>query len=65
MTDVHSVKRDLKRIRMRCRLFFAVLTGGLLLAILLAPINYAAAKVVGLMWFILSIAAWMSPMSND
>ena len=60
--EVQDIQRNLKRIRMRCRLFWVVVTGGLLLAITLFPINYAAAKVVALMWIILSIATWMSPM---
>lgn len=64
MSDLQSVQRDLERIRQRGRLFWVVLVGGLLLAILLVPINYSAGKVVGLMWVILSIATWMSPMMN-
>lgn len=47
---------------MRCRLFWVVVSGGLLLTITLFHISYAAAKVVALMWIILSIATWMSPM---
>ncbi|MDH4154818.1 MAG: hypothetical protein OEV01_13610 [Nitrospira sp.] len=47
---------------MRCRLFWVVVIGGLLIALMLSPINYAVAKVVALMWIILSIATWMSPM---
>jgi hypothetical protein len=64
MLEVQDVQRNLARIRMRCRLFWAVLVGGLLLAIILVPINYDAAKVVGFLWVILSIATWMSPMMN-
>jgi hypothetical protein len=64
MLEVQDVQRNLARIRMRSRLFWAVLVGGFLLAIILVPINYAAAKVVGFMWVILSIATWMSPMMN-
>lgn len=64
MADINSFQRDLMKIRMRCRLFWITLCGGLLLALLLIPINYSAAKVVGLMWVILSIATWMSPMMS-
>lgn len=64
MLEVQNVQHNLARIRMRCRLFWATLVGGFLLAIVLIPINYAAAKVVGFVWVILSIATWMSPMMN-
>ena len=64
MFEVQDVQRNLMRIRMRCRLFWGVLTGGLLLAIILLPINYPAAKVVAFLWVILSIATWMSPMMH-
>jgi hypothetical protein len=64
MLEVQDVQRNLARIRMRCRLFWAVVVGGVLLATILIPINYAAAKVVGFLWVILSIATWMSPMMN-
>jgi len=64
MPDNQIVQRDLIRIRLRCRLFWVVLVGGVFLAIVLVPINYSAAKVVGLMWVILSIATWMSPMMS-
>lgn len=64
MLEVQDVQRNLVRIRMRCRLFWAVLLGGFLLAAILVPINYAGAKVMGFMWVILSIATWMSPMMN-
>lgn len=64
MSDSPSFQGDLLKIRIRCRLFWVTLCGGLLSAIVLIPINYAAAKVVGLMWVILSIATWMSPMMS-
>ena len=64
MLEVQDTQRNLVRIRMRCRLFWAVSVGGFLLAVILIPINYAAAKVVAFMWVILSIATWMSPMMN-
>lgn len=64
MLEVQDVQRNLARIRMRGRLFWVILVGGLSLAIILGPINYAAAKVVGFLWVILSIATWMSPMMN-
>ncbi len=64
MLEVQDVQRNLARIRMRGRLFWTVFVGGFLLATVLVPINYAAAKVVGFLWVILSIATWMSPMMN-
>lgn len=64
MLEVQDVQRNLARIRMRGRLFWAVFIGGLSLTIILCLINTAAAKVVGFMWVILSIATWMSPMMN-
>ena len=64
MLEVQDVQRNLARIRMRGRLFWAVLLGGFLLAAILIPFNFAAAKVVGFLWVILSIATWMSPMMN-
>jgi hypothetical protein len=65
MSDGPSVQGDLIKIRIRCRLFWVTLCGGLLSAIILIPINYAAAKVAGLMWVILSVATWMSPMMSS
>lgn len=62
MLEVQNVQHNLARIRMRSRIFWAVLLGGILFAAILVPLNYAAAKVVGFMWVILTIAAWMSPM---
>jgi hypothetical protein len=64
MEIMNGVQRELRKIRMRCRVFWIVLLGGIPLALLLAPINYGAAKVIGLMWVILSIATWMSPMMS-
>ncbi len=64
MLEVQDVQRNLARIRMRGRLFWSVLIGGFLLAIILVPTNYAAAKVAGFLWVIVSIATWMSPMMN-
>lgn len=62
MFEVQDIQRHLVRIRMRCRLFWMVMCGGFLLTIILLPINYAAARVVALIWMILGIATWMSPM---
>jgi hypothetical protein len=64
MADIDGIQRDLIKIRMRCRLFWIILCGGLLLTVLLVPISQGAAKAVGLMWVILSIATWMSPMMS-
>lgn len=62
--EVQDVQRNIARIRMRCRLFWGVVIGGLLLVIILLPLNYAIAKIVAFLWIILSIASWMSPMMN-
>lgn len=62
MLEVQDIQRNLVRIRMRCRLFWMVMIGGLLLAIIFLPTIYAAAKIVTFMWIILGIATWMSPM---
>jgi hypothetical protein len=64
MADIQNAQRNLTKIRMRCRLFWITLCGGLPLAVLLVPISFGAAKAVGLMWVILSIATWMSPMMS-
>ena len=62
MSDIEIIQDELIRIRRRCRVFWIILCGGLLLAVALVPINYGAAKAVGLAWVILSIATWMSAM---
>ncbi len=64
MLEVQSVQRNLVRIRIRCRRFWGVVMGGLLLAIILFPLHYALAKIVAFLWIILSIASWMSPMMS-
>ena len=62
MADIDSIQRELIKIKMRCRVFWITLCGGPLLAVLLVPISQGAAKAVGLIWAILNIATWMSPM---
>ena len=64
MADIDGTQRELIRIRMRCRVFWITLCGGLLLAVVLVPISLAAARAAGLIWVILSIATWMSPMMS-
>ena len=58
---IDGIKSELMRIRVRCRVFWITLCGGLILAVVLVPISQGAAKAVGLLWVILSIATWMSP----
>ena len=60
MAEIDSIQHELIRIKRRCRVFWIILCGGPLLAVLLVPISQGAAKAVGLMWAILSIATWMS-----
>ena len=62
MSESEIIQDELMRIRRRCRVFWIIVCGGLLLAVVLVPIHYGAAKVVGLAWVILSIATWMSAM---
>ena len=64
MAEIHAIQRDLKKIRLRARLHWITLCGGLVSALLLIPVSIAAAKVAGLVWVILSIATWMSPMMS-
>ncbi|MDH4186035.1 MAG: hypothetical protein OEV08_03470 [Nitrospira sp.] len=62
MADHDPIQRELRRIRTRSRAFWVTICGGLLLTIFLIPINQGAANAAGLIWVILSIATWMSPM---
>jgi len=62
MSDIEIIQDELIRIRRRCRVSWITLCGGLLLAVVLVPINNGAAKAVGLAWVILSIATRMSAM---
>ena len=64
MTDIDGIQHKLKSIRMRCRVFWITLCGGLLLAVVLIPISQGAGQRVGLIWVILSIATWMSSMMS-